>query len=98
MIHFYPQMPATVWIKFGTSMKPKYIPVHDTARKINPKMLKTILAYHAITGCDTTSAFSGHTKASSWITFNVHADLVDYFGQYPELSETQHEKAEIVII
>jgi hypothetical protein len=70
-------------------MKPNYIPVHDIARKRNPMMLKNILAYHAITGCDTTSAFSGQTKASSWITFNVHADLVNVFGQYPELSETE---------
>ncbi|KAG5878248.1 hypothetical protein JTB14_004277 [Gonioctena quinquepunctata] len=62
MIYFHEKLPASLWLKFGTSKKPKFIPVHDIAKKIDPDVRKALFAYHAITACDSTSAFSGHRK------------------------------------
>lgn len=98
MIHFYEKLPSTVWIKFGTSKKPKFIPIHDIAKNMDLDMRNALLAYHAITGCDSTSAFSGHTKKSSWPVFKKHFKVLNDFGCYPHLRDEQFEKAEAFVI
>lgn len=44
-----------LWMKSGTSGKPKYIPVHTICEKLSTLLehLTSIIPFHAITGCDT---------------------------------------------
>ena len=41
---------------------------------------EAILAFHAITGCDTLSYFAGHTKKTAWKTFKDHWELLLELG------------------
>ena len=53
-----------LWMKAGTSKQKKYFPIHEIRQKLSfpESVYSALLAFHAITGCDTVSYFSGHTK------------------------------------
>ena len=59
----------------GTSAKPKNIPIHAVVEKTftSPEMCTNQLAFHALTGCDTTSFFFGISKKTG---FKVYKDNV----------------------
>ncbi len=56
---------------------PKYFPVHEIHKLLSPDQLDTMLAFHALTGCDSVSQFSGHSKKTAWQVFqHHHTDLL----------------------
>lgn len=61
MAHFEKITVDKLWISFGTGKAYRLIPAHDTARSFGQEKA-ALLFFHAITGCDTTSAFSGKGK------------------------------------
>ena len=63
-----------IWMRAGTSRKPFNIPVHMI--KLSAKEISALPAFHAITGCDSTSQFHGHGKKSAWKTFQTHHELL----------------------
>jgi len=52
LAHFNKMECKTLWLKPGTSKKPKYIPIHEIRRTLTleQSVLDTIPAFHAITG------------------------------------------------
>ena len=42
--------------------KDRYFPVHEIQMLLSIDLVGTPLAFHAITGCDSVSQFSGHVK------------------------------------
>ena len=64
----------------GTSKKPRCIPVHIIRDSISPLLVRNILAYHAITGSDSTSQFSGHGKLSTWQRYKSDPSVLDTFA------------------
>lgn len=44
---------------------------------MNPLLLKTLPAFHALTGCDTTSQFSGLGKKFCWKIYLSHYELLE---------------------
>ena len=44
-----------LWMMAGTQSKPKYIPVHTVVNSIPQNSLNALIAFHTLTGCDTTS-------------------------------------------
>ena len=52
----------------GTVKRKKYIPVHRIP--LPDEKRSSLLAFHAITGCDTVSQFAGIGKQSAWKTFH----------------------------
>lgn len=63
----------------GTAKKRTCYPVHDVRERHN------LLSFHALTGCDTTSAFSGHGKKKCWKIFQNQPLLVNGIGRDGEL-------------
>ena len=61
-----------ILIYFCTS---RYIPVHDVTERLGPSVAKALPAFHALTGCDTTSAFFGKGKKSAWSIWQNFPDL-----------------------
>ncbi len=57
--HFDKLVADKVWMKAGTSKKPKYIPIHEIHRIMSKEMVDTLLAFHSITGCDTVCQLKG---------------------------------------
>lgn len=98
ILHFYEQLPSVVWIKSGTNKKPKFIDLKNIQENMTNDKRKSLLAYHSLTGCDTTSAMSGHTKKSSWSIFNKHYQFLSNFGLSQQLTEEQFSNAERFVI
>ena len=71
-----------LWMKAGTSKKPKYLPIHTIRERLKNSVSKieTILPFHAITGCDTVSFFAGHSKKTAWKAFAHHQKLLESLG------------------
>ena len=61
-----------LYMKAGTSNAPKYFPVHEIRMLLSIDLVDTVLAFHAITGWDSVSQFSGHGKKTAWAVFKQH--------------------------
>ncbi len=58
------------WLVAGTQLKRWYIPIQNILIGLEPNVRSNLLlAFHAMTGCGTTSQFVGHGKRTAWKTF-----------------------------
>ena len=78
-------LPSEVWMSCGTSQKPKYMPVH--AIDYPPLTMDNVIAYHSVSGCDTTSQLSGKPKRRTWKVYEKEPGLLTQFGESPELTD-----------
>ena len=86
LVHFIPAQTAEVWMISGTAKKRKCYPIHALSVRLAKPLRDNLLGFHAFTGCDTTSAFSGHRKRFCWTTFQNHPHLVQGTGRDGELA------------
>lgn len=54
-----------------------YLPAHEIYPPLGPKKAHVLPVFHALTGCDTVSAFVGHSKKSAWAISNALPELTD---------------------
>ena len=85
-------LPSEIWMSCGSSEKPKCIPVH--AINYPPLVMDSVIAYHPVTGCDTTSQFSGKANQSTWKVCLKDPTLFTQLGETPGLSEEATVSAE----
>ena len=64
-----------LWLAFGTKSHFRYIPIHEIVAGLDPRICTTLPVFHALTGCDTVSAFGGRGKRTAWNTWKVFPDL-----------------------
>ena len=81
MIHFLGDLSADVWMVSGTARQRKNYPISKIALQLPKEVVANILGYHSLTGCDTTSAFSGRGKRSSWKIYMQHPELLQGVGR-----------------
>lgn len=81
MIHFLCDVSADVWMVSGTARQQKNYPISKIALQLPKEVVANILGYHSLTGCDTTSAFSGRGKRSSWKIYMQHPELLQGVGR-----------------
>ena len=74
--HFQSMQCQHLWMKSGTLNKRRYIPIDAVFNKLLSGSASSLLAFHALTGCDTTSYIANHTKRSSWNIFKEHHGLL----------------------
>ena len=87
LVHFIPAQTAEVWMIYGTTKKRKCYPIYALSERLAAISLRdNLLGFHALTGCNKTSAFSGHGKRSCWKTFQNHPHLVQGIGHDGELA------------
>ena len=79
-----------LWMKAGTSKKRKYIPVHTICERLpfDEVDLESVLAFHALTGCDSVSYIAGHSKKTSWKVFKSDHHLLVDLGRDPLTDDT----------
>ena len=79
LLAHYDKMGCTrLYMKAGTWKEPKYFPVHAIREVLSADQIDTLLAFHAVTGCDSVSQFCGHGKKTAWQVFQKHhKDLAD---------------------
>ena len=66
LLAYYDRMGRTrLYMKAGTLNASKYFPVHEIRMLLSIDIVDTLLAFHAITGCDMVSQFSGDGKKTA---------------------------------
>ena len=68
-----------LWLAFGTKPHSQYIPIHEIVAGLDPRICTTLPVFHALTGCDTVSAFGGRGKRTAWNTWKVFPDVTAAF-------------------
>jgi hypothetical protein len=91
--HLFRMRCQQLWMMAGTAAKRKYIPVKEMLKKLPPESVDTLLPFHALTGCDTTSYLCGHGKKSAVKIFYKHYDLLRGLG-HGELTQGDIKGAE----
>ena len=66
-----------VWLAFGTGKSFRYLAAHQIAACLGPEKSCALSMFHALTGCDTSSAFVGHGKKTAWVAWNSLPELTD---------------------
>ncbi len=81
LLHFMNQLSPEVWMSTGTYTKPHYLPVHQIHQHQPVDVWESLLAFHALTGCDTTSQFAGFGKKTAWKAYKDHPKLIVDLGR-----------------
>ena len=68
-----------LWIEFGVGKHYRFIPAHLIATSLGPEKAKALPFFHAITGCDTTSAFAGIGKGTAWDVWDAFPEITTVF-------------------
>ena len=81
-----------LWLAFGTGTKFRYIPIHEVVSNMEPRICSTLPMFHAFTGCDTVSSFSGRGKKTAWNTWTVYPDVTTAFEEL-QMMQTEISEA-----
>ena len=73
--------PDELWVALGTGSNFWYVPIHELAADIDPRICATLLAFHTSTGCDTVSSFGRRGKKTAWSTWKVYPEAPDAFEE-----------------
>ena len=74
-----------IWVAFGHGDKLRYIPCHLIAKELGKEASHGLLFFHAVSGCDTVSAFRGIGKKTAWAVWRNMPNLNQVFAR---LSQT----------
>ena len=81
-----------LWIAFGTGTSLRYIAVHAIASLVGPEKPRSLPVFHAFTGCDTVSCFSGKGKKTAWITWMACEEATSAFLEFSNNPEDVSEE------
>lgn len=70
-----------VWLMTGTSTKRCYIPIREVCNKLPEDVREALLAFHAITGCDSTSFTFDHSKKKCFDVLLRNCNLLYGIGE-----------------
>ena len=65
-------IPATMLFNIGTQQRKRNIDITQIGSTIGPDMCEALIGYHALSGCDSTSAFVGHGKTKGYKLLHDH--------------------------
>ena len=71
---------SELWIEFGVGKHYHFIPAHLVALNMGPEKASALPFFHALTGCDTASAFCGIGKNTAWDTWEVFPQVTTVFS------------------
>ncbi len=97
LVSHFPHMQCRhLWLMSSMSKKRRYIPIKDVFDNLPKGSTESLLPFHALTGCDTTSYIANHTKRSSWKIFKEHHALLKNMG-IGELTEDTIQSSETLV-
>ncbi len=77
-ISFFSMISAEkLWVTFGMGKSFRYISVHEVCRTMSPEKAQALPAFHALTGSDNTSFFSGTGKKSAYGKWRACPELTN---------------------
>ena len=89
-----------LWFKIGVKDRLRFIPVHDVSTNLGPEICSALPAFHALTGCDSTSAFLRIGKKKAWKVLTkstAHQNSLACVGQSLNIDEDIVEKIEAFV-
>ena len=94
---------SELWIAFGVGKNFRYIRAHSIAMAMGPEKASALPFFHAVTGCDTVSAFAGRgKKKTAWEVWSVFPEITCLFAalsRYPVIIEdAAYEKIERFVV
>ncbi|KAK3917997.1 LexA repressor [Frankliniella fusca] len=78
--HFKSMKCKECFMMAGTAKDRKYVPIHTVCAQMSVNERKNILAFHALTGCDTNSFIAGIGKRGALAVYRDHCKLLDGLG------------------
>ena len=70
---------TSIWVAFGMGKKYRFYHINNMYRSLGEPKSLALLMFHAYSGCDTTSAFSGKGKKSTWRAWQAYDDATEIF-------------------
>ena len=70
---------ADIWIAFGTGKDFRFYSINGLCATLGESRSRALPVFHALTGCDTTSAFRGKGKKSAWQAWQTYEKITDTF-------------------
>lgn len=67
---------ADIWIAFGMGKHFHFISVNRVCVSLGETRARCLPVFHALRGCDTTSAFVGKGKQSAWKAWQLYLSLI----------------------
>ena len=98
LLHHHEFLTNEIWIQHGALSNSTFIPVHEIAAVTEAAVLQNLPAFHAITGCDSTSQLRYHTKISSWTVFLEKPTLLEDLGMENAPSEKTEMSVEKFVV
>ena len=84
-----------IWMKTGVKDKLRFIPIHAVAQKLKPDLCSLLPAFHALTGCDTTSGPYKIGKKKSWKVLQDNTQKYAVLTQLGEAAPLSSEVARV---
>ena len=72
--------PIELWVAFGPGKHYRLIPAQKICATIGLDKCLALPMFHAFTGCDTVSCFSGRGKRTAWDTWNMYREITGQFA------------------
>lgn len=66
-----------VWMHAVTKLQPRCIPVHTIREALHVSVVRNLLAYRAVIGCNLTSHVSGYSKITTRKTHTANLSLLN---------------------
>lgn len=85
------------WMMTGTKNNRKYVPIREIVKSLPAVMVQNILAFHAITGSDSTSHIAGIGKPGAFAVYEKNAHLLTGLGVHPLTEECLQKTEEFVV-
>jgi len=89
LLHFVCSKAAEVWMLSGTAKNRKCYPLHDVFKDMQPIVRENLVSFHAVTGCDTCSSFTGHGKKTCWKVFKEQPLLLRGIGRDGDIADIE---------
>ena len=82
LVHFVGTIKdVETWMIAGTAKQRKCYPVHTMTERLPAPIIDNIVGFHALTGCVTTSSFTGFGKRKCWKVFEEFPYLIQKLGR-----------------
>ena len=70
---------ADIWVAFGKGKKFRFYSINYICASLGELKARALPVFHALTGCDTTSAFRGKGKKSAWQAWQTYKEVTETF-------------------
>ena len=80
-------------MSFGIGASHRFIPIHEIVFQLDSQVSSNLVAFHAFTGCDTTSGFCGRGKKTAWATWSVFPEVSNAFNELSMLPNVMSDES-----